>query len=536
MRRYLYVFIAFSIALAVRLYPTFLSMLPFSTDAWPPIRNTELLLEYTPISLDDEVMDGYNCYWPANSLFCAVFSQATGLKPMVAMAFGIPLTGALTIPIFYILLRRISRSCRTAFFSSIILAVAYPYAFFTAGVTKETYANPLYILSILIFMSRGGWGRILLFAIASSALVMAHHLTSLITIAVLASIALSSSILRFMNGVNQDRSSFLLVSILAAATMLYFWFYAYKGLRIIFTLSDILSAVSYQILAFAITLYLIFKPRTRSDRSPLLLCIVSAALVSLTAFLCTRRPIVSDAPILPSRYMLYATPFILVSPLMVLGVGELRGMRSEDGYAPLFWLSTLLGLEAYAVFGYSPLGLTLVYRTLNILCIPLTILSAFGLSKLCETSSSLKKRRVVKLATVIILIAIVALNSYSIYASIFLQERYMGYFWLYKRSEYHAAAWVRDAACNQTVVGDVKVLYMLEGYFGLNVDVLYGLRYLAGKTASKPQILFIYDQIAWNGYVVYGGYSVDLPEDWRGRITRLNLVYSNRVVDIYEAG
>jgi len=138
MKKFLYAILAFLIALAIRLYPTFLSGLPFSTDAWSPIRNTELLLEHTPINLDNAVMDGYNCYWPANSLFGAVFSLATGLKPMTAMAVGIPLAGALTILIFYALISRISRSPELAFFSSILLATAYPYTLFTAGVTKET--------------------------------------------------------------------------------------------------------------------------------------------------------------------------------------------------------------------------------------------------------------------------------------------------------------------------------------------------------------------------------------------------------------
>ena len=124
MRKHLYAILAFSIALTIRLYPTFLSGLPFSTDAWSPIRNTELLLEHTPINLDSKMLDGYNCYWPANSLFGAVLSLVTGLKPMMAMAIGVPLAGALTILIFYALISRISRSPELAFLSSILTATA----------------------------------------------------------------------------------------------------------------------------------------------------------------------------------------------------------------------------------------------------------------------------------------------------------------------------------------------------------------------------------------------------------------------------
>jgi hypothetical protein len=82
------------VALILRLCPTFLSGLPFSTDAWSPIRNAEVLMRYTPVSMgDDKIFDGYNNYWPANSIFGVIFSYVVGLKVMDAMAIGIPLVG-----------------------------------------------------------------------------------------------------------------------------------------------------------------------------------------------------------------------------------------------------------------------------------------------------------------------------------------------------------------------------------------------------------------------------------------------------------
>jgi hypothetical protein len=77
--------------LQVRLYPTLLSGLPFSTDAWSPIRNTELILKHTPVKLDSGILDNYNCYWPANSIFGASISIITGMKPMDAMRIFIPI-------------------------------------------------------------------------------------------------------------------------------------------------------------------------------------------------------------------------------------------------------------------------------------------------------------------------------------------------------------------------------------------------------------------------------------------------------------
>jgi len=527
MRVFPYAAIAFSAALAVRLYPTFLSGLPFSTDAWSPIRNTEVILEHTPMGLESGMLDDYNRYWPANSLFGAVFSLVTGLKPMAAMAVGIPLAGAFTILIFYALTYRIGRSHVLAFFSSILLATAYPYSFFMAGVTKETYANPLYMLSILAFLMRGGWGWRLLFTFAAVALAMAHHLTVLVAIVVMINIALASSIIRVRRGLDLDRSYAVPVAIITAVTALYFGLYAYGGLRVAVTLDDLLSAASYQILALTIMLYLVSNLRV------FLGCIASTAIVSLIAFLITVRSVAPDAPTLPSHYILYAAPFILASPLTVLGVEGFRRMGGEKHLAPLFWLSTLVGLEAYAVFGNQPLGFVLAYRALNFLCVPLAMLAAVGFHSMYESSSFSHGGRLLKAAAISGLAAMVALSSYNLYASVSLQERYMGYFWLYSIPEYGAAEWVKAAAGNQTVACDVKASYLLRDYFGLQTDTLHGLQYLAGKTVTKPQTLFTYDQMLRNGYVLYGGYSVNLPEKWVQKIFQLSLVYSNGAAAVH---
>ena len=532
MRRILYAISALLIALIIRLYPTLLSGLPFSTDAWSPIRNTELLLEYTPINLNDEVMDGYNCYWPANSLFGAILSLTTGIKPLAAMAFGIPFAGALTTLIFYVLVSRMSGSPELAFFSSILLATGCPYAIFTAGVTKETYANPIYVLSILIFLSRRGWREILLFTIASAALVLAHHLTALVAIAILACISLAAHIIRFRGGLSPDRSSLIYVSILSAITALYFGLYAYRGLRVTLTLSDWLSAFSYQILTFTLALYFAFKPYRRSGRRTALTCSMAAALVLFIALLCTKRSIIPAAPRLPSHYLLYETPFILIASLTALGYGMLREMGSECHFAPLFWLAVILGLEGYAVFGDSPFGLTLAYRTLNFLWPPLAIICGAGLHRLYYVTDGSFKRKLKKIIATVALMLIATLNSYSVYAAVSMQERYMGYFWLYKTSEYEAGVWIASATNKTVVAGDVKASYLLHDYFNVKVDVFRGLKYLAGGGA-KPQTLLVYDLMLKNGYVLYGGYSVDLPENWTKKLCDLNIIYSNGYVNVY---
>ncbi len=533
MKKFLYLTIAFSVAIALRLYPTFLSGLPFSTDAWTPIRNTELLMAHTPIDLgDDKLFDGYNNYWPANSLFGAILSHVTGLKPITAMGTYIPLTGALAIPIFYALVNRISRDREVAFVASVLLATTYTHAILTAGVTKETFANPLYISCILIFLSQGGWRGMFLFTIASIALVMAHHLTTLITITILAFIWLAISIYRFKQGKKLEKSSFLYVVSLAAITALYFNFYAMKGFKITLALSDWISASSYQMVALAISLYLIFKP-AYSRVITLLMSSTALAVASLIALLATKRPVIPSAPTLPEHYILYAIPFIILSPLLVLGFEKLLEMRSDKHKAPILWFASILALEGYAVFGNTPLGHTLAYRAINFLSPPLAILGAFGIQRLRLMSKKPSLGKMTKLAATLALLLIVSTSSYAVYAAVSLQEKYMGYFWLYTMPEYKASSWISGISNNKVIAGDVKTSYLLNEYFDKSVDVLKGFQYLNGKTSSKPEILFVYKQMIKNGYVIHGGLSIDLPENWAEKTNDLDHIYSNGIVDIY---
>ncbi|MBS7635114.1 hypothetical protein KEJ34_06460 [Candidatus Bathyarchaeota archaeon] len=187
---------------------------------------------------------------------------------------------------------------------------------------------------------------------------------------------------------------------------------------------------------------------------------------------------------------------------------------------PLFWLAAVLGLEGYAVFGSRDpsLSLTLTYRGINFLLPPVAILLAIGLHELYERW---RIRKIAKASIAIVMLLTLSLNVFGVYATIHLQERYMGYFWLYRVQEYRAARWVKTVLSDGTVACDVKIAYILKCYFNLRVDEFQGLRYLNGES-GQPRILFTYDQMSKNGYVIYGGYSVDLPGRWVDKTLTLN--------------
>jgi hypothetical protein len=518
------------LAMGLRLYPTLTSGMPFSTDAWPLIRNTQILLQNTPMPLNSNLFDGYNNFWPLSSVFGAVFSQITTLPAATAMALGIPIAAALAIPIFYMLSKKITLSTKASLIATALLATAFPYALFTAGVTKETFASPIYLALILVFLLKRNWKTVALFSVLSVALALAHHLTSFIAVGVIASLCVASFISKDKTGkVNSGRSNFLLLAILSAITATYLLLYAGSAFIITLTSSDLLTVGAYQILITALMVYVAFSAKNFSKKATVINASVGFAAAFLFILLLTQVPLMSTAPLLPTSYFLYALPFIIALPMIIFGLNELY-QKSSKLITPLLWITSVIAFACYAVFANPAGGVSYVARSVNFMLPPFLILVAIGVAKLC--ASPLRTRKIAKAAAVAIILSMAALNTYTVYATVSLQEPYLGYFWRYEPQEYKASDWLATNSINQSVAGDSKANYLVHGYFDLNVSVTDGLSYLA-KDGSPPKILYIYNQMKTNGYVLYQGIPVTLPANWTDKLDPYDCIYQNNEVSIY---
>ncbi len=95
----------------------------------------------------------------------------------------------------------------------------------------------------------------------------------------------------------------------------------------------------------------------------------------------------------------------------------------------------------------------------------------------------------------------------------------------------HHPGWTQNGG-NQTLAGDVKVQYLIDGYFNGTVDVMAGYRYLDGD-GEPPSVLYVYGQMSQNGYVLYQSSPVALPSGWAEKLSGYNCVYVNSEVSIY---
>lgn len=516
--------------MVLRLYPTLLTGMPFSTDAWPLIRNAELLMENTPIPLNSALFDGYNNYMPAVSIFGVALSELTDSSALTVMAIAVPIAAALTLPIYFVLVKKITQNTTIALIAAALLATVFPYTLFTAGVTKETFANPIYITLILVFLLRHDWKGALAFSFLSVGLVLTHQLTAFLTLGIIASLTLAFYFSKPQPQANSNKSNLSYFVILLVAVALYFGLYAYWALPQTIIASDLLSIAAYQALTLTAALYIIYNPKRGTPSRTVLKASLGLVIIVSLFFISTQLPVLSGAPILPAFYFLFALPLIVSLPICIYALNKLYN-RSASIFLPFFWLLPIIGFALYMFFGNPPNGVGLASRCINFLLPPLMLLVAVGIYKLTQHTSN-KSHIVPKAAAAVLVVVLVAINTFSLYAAVSLQEPYLGYFWRYEPSEYSAAGWVAANNGNQTVTGDVKVSYLIGGYYNQSVNVLGGLRYFT-EDASAPDIVYVYSQMYRNGYVLYQSSPVELPQNWTNSLSNYSVIYTNPEVTIY---
>ncbi|MCD6126022.1 MAG: hypothetical protein J7J19_03325 [Thaumarchaeota archaeon] len=523
-----YLMIIILVSIFLRIYPTMISGLPFSTDSWPLIRNAERLVENSPIPLNSKLFDGYNNYWPLSQIYGAILSMILNISPMNAMRIYIPFLASLTPLTLYLLLRRLTRNETISFFASILFAAGGPHAIFTAGVTKETFANLIFIQSIYSFSILCSHDHGLLeFILLVIALTMSHHMAYIVCVVIFMSIFFAELFLPRLRGNSmRKRIIMLMAAILIGA--IYYLVYALPGLKMTLSLSDWLSAFSFQVLTFMVMFYIVVRPKPRRIPN---LWIAFILIASIALLVNQVTPIVPASPHLTSTALFYAYVLIFLGFFAVIGLYAVKDWGVDDDIHPiLFWISAILGLEGYAIFGANPdLSLTLAYRLPNLIIPALATLAGAGLLRISLMNRS-KFYRILSATCLIFFTVALASQSYS---AVILQENYLGYQWLYLPQEYQQAIWIKRYSMDCVIYGDLKVKYLLGEYLGLKVDPIGGYRLLRGEGHGSKNLFSAYMAMSRNGYLL-GPYGIELPSDWSKRLYMHDILFSNQYTTVYQ--
>lgn len=515
----------FAVAVLLRIYPYLFYGVPYSTDSWSPIRNTQELLAYTPTTLGgNPVFDSYNIYWPANSLFGAVASLVFNVAPIKIMPLLFPIIGALTVVFFFLVAERLTGSAVVASIASLFLATAGVDAIFTAAVTKETYAEPLFMVSILLLLWKTDKRSGALFAIASVTLALSHHATALLLLLVAGSIISVESVLLERRGEPVGRKP-LLLAVSVAITLAYFLLYADAGLGELAGLVTLQSALL--VLAF-LTVFLAPVAYHAVSRPSRLVFAEGALVLALALGILaasTHLTLIPTAPAVSPVLLSSAVPYVLVGALAIFGYRILQAGKDRMNFAFVApWVAAVLALGFLAVFSGVPDGLPILYRLLTFIGAPAIILASLALQKALGAT---QRRGLMKALVVAVILVICIPSAYQTYAASIQRQSLLGGQWAYQQSDLGGAQWIgaNSPQGNFTVAGDVRMQYILTDYLGVSVNTSIGQRYLENPgQVARPAYLVTYGLMAKNGYVS-SLYGVPLPSNWTETLTKASPVY-----------
>jgi hypothetical protein len=524
--RSLLISIALALAVALRLYPYFLNGVPFGTDEWPLIRNTNEMLAHSPTTLGgNPIFDNYNIYWPGVSIFGGVSSLILGQAPIAVMPVIVPLAASFSTLIFFVIVEKLTKSTLAAFIASLFFASAGFDAIFTASATKETFAYPLFMLGLLFLLVETDLRSATLFTITSLAMALSHHVTVVIFIAIAGSVVGAKAILSLGKYDNLGKK-WILPLITAVIFVAYFEVYAVSGWAILGNGAPISVSGSIPLIALLIAAeaFAIYFMLARKMRSMFVLGVVIFAAGVALILLDTSVSVLPFAPVVSLLFVLIALPYLAVGVLSIAGYKFLHDVDRSSFAFGAAWLAATLALIGYTVIG-TPNGIGLIARLFAFVYAPIALFGAVALVTLYS-----KARRRVGVGSLIgvAVFAILVLSSYASYAAVVNQVNNLGGHWSYKQSDYAAAAWAGSVSMpNANYTGDSRVLYLFS-YFGLSVDQNLGYEYLlvANNTAPKEPLV-TYALMNSEGYS-FSAAGVPLPPNWQDELSsHASLIYDN---------
>ena len=514
-------------AYAIRITPYLVSGVPYHTDTWAMLPVINVLLEKTPVPLSPDVgFDNYNVYWPGLALFAAVLSNVVGLRPIHLLPLASPFVSSLSTLMLYAFLRRIGSRPSEALVASLFFGLAGGEAILTAGVTKEGYALPLFVL-MLFLLSKGIREDNIRFTLLNLAVIptlaLSHHLTSVVALSLISYFILSHALYP-ESRVGALRWSFLISLAFAFLLYVYFFVYAYEALPFRLSETDLTSIIGYQVLSF--TSFLL-SPVLLSRPSLWVKRWIIAALILVLGLVIAALNIhvMVGAPTLSPIDLILTSPYMATSVLAVLGseIAEKTWGRSGIAFIGM-WIIGLLAVELYIVFGTPGLPSD-AYRLANFLYGGVVILASNGWLRI-------KRRRFV---STLILALIVGGMLFTLPYTSFLSGPLGGSQRVYSTHDLAQADWIARYCHGAKVHGDLRLSYLL--YMKVDVEVRDALSFLLGEGCPPKGCLVITKLMEQVGFVATAyGIPIDshvlafLPND-----QRLSLVYSSWRNQIFRA-
>ncbi|MCL5069234.1 MAG: hypothetical protein M1368_12915 [Thaumarchaeota archaeon] len=516
-------------AAILQLYPHFYYGVSWGLDQWPLIRNAQELILHSPTQLGgNPIFDSYNIYWPAVSIFGAESSLLLGVAPFQLMPIIVPLASAFTTLIFFCIVERLTKSALAACIASLLFATAGFNAIFYATVAKETFAEPLFMLALLLLLVKPEVRSGIVFSLVSFALALSHHVTMFIFLGIAFAMLVAKLALMVRGDHTFGKREIVFPVVASAILFLYLELYATQGLSGVvsplLTLTGTLVTGALFALTLGVALKYTFAKRMRS----LVLSgaiLVGAAIVLLTVS--TVKPILQQAPLIPTSLALLGIPYLIVGFLAIVGYKTVHDSveRGSFGLAAA-WLGAVIALAGFTLLGTFA-GVFLIHRFLFFLYAPALVFAGAAAASFAKAGAGQVRLR--QVMTLVVVAALSVSSAYMSYSAVTGGNYVLGSYYGVTPSDYGGMKWVAsNISPNSTLDGDTKVITILTGYLGMEVNPYQAYDFLKGYGApSSPDFLLTYAEMNGNGYL--GNiFAMTLPSGWQTRLENVSsIVFDN---------
>jgi hypothetical protein len=453
----------------IRLWPYLANSTFFSTDIWGVVRDSNILVEHSPISLSSSLFDGYNNYWPTTMMELSVLNILLGLGVLHAIELAVSaITLFLTTIVFSL------KKGWSGVLAGIVAGFAFNIILMTGAYTKEGYAYAM-LMIILYSLLKPGRVHPLVFLIPAIALPFTHHLTTLVAAVILYSIIITwlTSFFHQLEFFRIDpaRAIYIAVPLLVSQLAQYLLLGRYSTLAVA-TQWLALSLTSYvtvfSVIGIAISLVTVrFKASTL--RFFTMVFLASAVTISTVASLY----------IYMLDYQTLTAILLIVTPTLLVIAGNIYS-REETAVTSIIWMTAISGLAIFFIGEEIPGYESIVYRVAGFIILIASIGFAERLKWFHRVSAA------VFLATSI---TVYALTMSGLTPT-------LGWYWNYRESEVYTGRFLSEKAVGLTVCSDVKQSMMLNGLYKYNATNL--------PSCSRSPIL-MYDYMWDKGALVSVG-------------------------------
>ena len=469
--------LAVSIPLLARLALYITSSTFFSTDVWGILRNSQVLSQYSPISLYSSVFDGYNNYWPATSFELAIFSEVTGAGLLLSVVTITSFISASIITIVYSFRRGLEGAM-----AATVIGAAFNVLMMTAAYTKEGYAYVLLLMMVYSLVGRANLSPVIP-VVSALALPFTHHLTSLIAAVILFSSFLAHVVRLYKPlpywAVEFRRVVVSSVPLLASQSLQYLVLGRFSTLSVVtgwLALSLVSYVVAFSLVGLAIGVFVVKVKERLLEAAALLSLVTGVALSGVVAEVVYSLDTVSLA----------LTVLLVLTALLIVVINAVS--RDRTTLSSLAWFTAIAGLIAFFVGEEIPGYESIIYRVAGFIVVlaPLTI-------------NGHRRRRAV-LASALFLA-----TSVLVYVLTFTGVAApLGWYWVYRESEVYTGLLLKEKLTGLKVCSDVKQGMMLSGFYGVET---------AQIPCGSEALRLLYRYMATNGALVSAGRVVKVSVD-----------------------